>query len=96
MSFRVTKQRLENQVEYLNKLTGSPANHSYHMDGKWRSNPGHFTLNYDYGQPQLQRICNEAGGVENVLGYRGTKAEVDRMIGAYIKGIELVKRNQSV
>jgi len=92
MAFQTTKKRLENQCEYLNRITNSPAEYSRKVDGKWRANPGHYHINYDYNQPQLQRVCNDGGGVDDVLGYRGTKSEVDRMIGAFIKGIETAKR----
>lgn len=92
MAFRVTEKRLANQCEYLNRITDSPAEYSREVDGRWRANPGHYHMNYDYNQPQLQRVCNDGGGVEDVLGYRGTKGEVDRMLGAFIKGIEMGKR----
>ena len=94
MAFRATRKRLENQCEYLNKITNSPAELYRKVDGNLRANPGHYHINWHYGKPQLQRVCNDGAGVHNVLGYRGTKSEVDRMISAYIAGIEAAIRGE--
>jgi len=94
MTRRVTEKQLEAQCTHLNTLTGSPlAPWTKGEDGRFHSNVGCFHINYDYNQPQLQRITNESGGVSNVLNYRGTKSEVSRLIYAYAEGIYHGQRN---
>ena len=91
MPYRVTQKRLQSQCDYLNRLTGNNPEpwRARNDSGRLRANIGTYYINYDYNQPQLQRMMNSSGGCENVLGYRGTKGEVDRMLGAFIKGIEV-------
>ena len=90
--YRVTKKRLQSQVDYLNKLVGAAQEPYRQSDGKFCANVGTYLINYDYNQPQLQKLENESGGVSDPFGYRGTKAEIDRMLSAFIRGIEEGKR----
>lgn len=88
-NMRITEKDLGILVDRLNKLTGSPA--SYFGEDR-KTNVGHFCLDWAYGGVQLQRVCNECGGVSVVFscGYT-TKRSLYDLIHAYIKGYELAK-----
>ena len=86
MAFRTTRKRLEAMCDRLNRITGHDLEqYTQHEDGTFTPNEGTYYINYEYNQPSLYQV--EASGARNVLGYRGTKTEIDRMLGAYIAGI---------
>ena len=87
---RITNKQLESLVSYLNKITNSPdKSYSIGEDGLYHANPGCYCLDGAYGGVNLNRICNDGGGVNTPLGggfY--TKKELYNKISAFIKGIE--------
>lgn len=87
---RITVKHLQGMINRLNRLTNSPAE-PYGKDehGKFKANIGCFHLSHAYGGVQLDRICNEAGGVSTPLGLgHGPKRDLYDRIYAYIRGIE--------
>ena len=90
---RVTKKQLESIVERINAITGSPKE-SYSKDskGKYKANPGNFHLSGAYGGWQLQRICNDGGGVTTITSGFVSKSELAQLMYAYIDGLEFKKR----
>jgi hypothetical protein len=86
---RITEKQLGSLVAYLNKITNSPADYSDRETGHFRAHIGHYCLAGAYGGVQLQRVCNEGGGVSEPLGGGyGTKRELYEKIHAFIRGIE--------
>jgi len=85
-----TKRELEAVVERLNRITNSPlATYTKHEDGKYTANIGNYHLSGAYGGYALHRIVNESGGVQDVFrSGHCPKADLSRLIYAYITGIE--------
>jgi len=83
---RITNAQLHCLVAYLNKLTNSPAEY---MGADRRTNVDHYCLSFAYGGAELQRVCNESGGVRDVL-HTGhtTKRDLFNQIHSFIRGIE--------
>ncbi len=90
MTDRTTIENLETLVDRLNELTGQPE-HSYRwINEKHTANIGNYHLDWAYNGCSLQQMTNEGGGVRNVLtDGHVPKRELDGLIRAYIKGIEL-------
>jgi len=87
----IRKKRLESLVERINRATGSPLiPWTKDKDGKLASNIGNFHLSGAYGGVSLQRMENEHGGVSDVfMCGHVTKRQLDDMMCAFIKGLEL-------
>jgi len=86
---------LDAAVQRLNILTHSPVTPwtSQELpDGSTRftSNVGHWHLDFAYGQQQLARMHNTAGGVETFGGF-GTKREILARVLAMIDGFRLAE-----
>lgn len=76
-------------MDYINKITNSPAEYSDQDTGKFRSHVGHYCLDWAYSGVNLQRVCNESGGVSQPLGSGFcTKRELYEKMHAFIRGIE--------
>lgn len=88
-----TKRELEAVVERLNRITNSPlATYTKQDNGKFTANIGNYHLSGAYGGYALHRIANEAGGVQDVLrSGHVPKAELCRLMHAYIQGVENTK-----
>ena len=90
MSQRITERDLQGMINRLNRVTNSPATYSdKQADGKFKSNVGHYHLDFAYGGVKLMRTVNESGGVTCPIsmGYE-TKKDAYYMIHAFINGIE--------
>jgi len=79
---QVTNAQLERAVEALNSLTHSPSVGWTNGD----SNVGHYLLDYAYGRIALHRMVNTAGAIEDVFGFRTTKAIMYNLLYAFMKG----------
>jgi 2',3'-cyclic-nucleotide 2'-phosphodiesterase (5'-nucleotidase family) len=80
---RVTKTMLENKVDYLNKITNSPRRYC-----TTDNLIGHFCISGAYGGYELQRVCNNGGGVTTPLNTGHIpKKELYNLISAFIDGI---------
>lgn len=88
---KITQKDLKAVCERLNNLTGNPVEPYKNVDGKFVSQIGCYHLSGAYGGYALNRMCNEAGGCSDIFGYHMPKAELYRLMQAYIKGIELNK-----
>ena len=90
MTYRITQKMLEGKADYLNKITGSPAE-SYRKDritGKYKANIGNYHISYAYGGASLHRMSNEAGGVSTPIGHGHHQArELLNQMEAYIRGL---------
>ena len=90
---QVTKAQLEAVVERINRMTNSPLT-SYTRDENdmWRANIGNYHLSGAYGGYALHRMCNESGGVQDVLQIgHAPKRELLNAMFAFIRGIESVQ-----
>lgn len=92
MTNRTTKQHLNNLIQTINKLTNSPATAYTRTETELKGNIGNFYLYQAYGAYGLNRIANEGGGVTNrhIEGLH-SKAELYRLLKAFIAGLELAK-----
>jgi len=87
-NMRVTKEMLENKVDHLNEITNSPKEY-FSTDGKFTINIGHFCISGAYGGYELQRVCNNGGGVRTPLNTGHIpKKELYNLISAFVSGIE--------
>ena len=96
MSQRITEKDLNGAINRLNRITNSPATYSDKQEnGRFKSNIGHYHLDFAYGGVKLMRTVNESGGVTCpiAMGYE-TKKEAYYMIHAFINGIESVKNEE--
>lgn len=85
---QITEKFLQAKVDYLNKITGSPA--APWIDGK--AQIGNFHLSHAYGGVCLHRMHNDGGGVTTPLtGGHISKRELAELLSAYIAGIEFCK-----
>lgn len=81
---RITKKTLESLVEYINKLTNSPATPYTRTDNKSVANVGNF-----------HRMSNEGGGVSTPVGMgTRTKRELYNDLQSFIRGLEF-KKNEA-
>lgn len=87
---RTTEKMLQNQVDYLNELMGTPKKPWTSENGKTRSNIGNYHLYFAYGGVCLHQIMNEGGGVKTPIGGGCVpKKELYQKLTAFIEGIEL-------
>jgi hypothetical protein len=64
MTQRITCKHLAHYLTQLNAESGAPADYMTTLpDGTRHTNPGHYCIDSAYGGYQLQRVCNESGGV---------------------------------
>jgi hypothetical protein len=92
---RITKNMLDMRVEYLNKITNSPAK-PYQRDarGKLVANPGNFHLDGAYGGYSLCRMSTTGGGCSDVFSTgHMPKRELFEKLCAFIQGIEFHQYN---
>jgi hypothetical protein len=85
---------LQRRVDLLNDMTGAPRE-PYIRDAETDqlvANVGTYSIDYSYGQPRLQRMSNERGGVESI-GPRLPKGQFADVLNAYIAGYEAAKRD---
>lgn len=80
---RVTKTQIENTINYLNNITNQPT--KPYVDGK--ASIGNYHLNEANGGYALYRMCNENGGIREIIP-RCTKKELLFALDAYIAGIQ--------
>lgn len=87
---RVTKEHLQAVVDRINRTAGTPMDMGHRTeDGRNVAHVGHYYIDDAYGGVQLCRICNESGGVTNVLrtGHI-SKRELVELMHAYCYGLE--------
>lgn len=88
MTTRITDKHLQAKIDWLNKITGSPA--LPYVDGK--AQIGNYHISGAYGGYCLHRMCNEGGGVSLPLSTgHVTKRELAGLLNAFIAGINTVK-----
>lgn len=90
---RVTKKMLEMRVELLNDIAGQPLDPYKGRDenGRLIANVGTYLINYDYGQPRLERMAQ--GGGCHAIGPRLPKGQFYDVLNAYIDGFEAGARH---
>lgn len=89
---RTTIKHLQAIVDRINRITHSPME-SYVKgeDGKYVAQIGNYHLDGAYGGYALHRMHNKSGGIEDVLGVGHVpKAELERLLFAFIRGLEEV------
>jgi len=89
-SNRTTLKMLQSRVDYLNKVTDSPATYSDKSAPSFKSNHGHYYIGQQYGGVSLDRVHGEGGGCEAIF-HTTTKRDLLLLVSAYIRGIESSK-----
>ena len=85
---RITEKHLQAKIDYLNKITNSPA--ASYIDGK--AQIGNYHLSHAYGGVCLHRMYNDGGGVSSPLSTGHIpKRELAGLLDAFIAGITLEK-----
>lgn len=83
---RITQAQLSYAVERINEGTKSPLTPYTKVDGKLVANIGNFHIYGAYGGYGLHRMCNEGGGITQIIGI-STKRELYNQLQAMINGI---------
>jgi hypothetical protein len=83
---RVSIKQLEALCTYINELKGTPIKAYDRIEGQFKANIGNYHLYQAYGAVGLHRMCNEGGGITEILSL-STKKELYDKMHAYIKGI---------
>jgi len=89
LTYRVSKQDLENAIDRLNRAAGTPATpYTRNKQGKLVANDGNYHLYGAYGGYKFIQMLN-GGGCNNPasMGFE-TKKQCLAMIHAYTVGIE--------
>ena len=91
---RTTDKCLNSLAMRLNRLTNQPLVPWTHTNSAVSSLPGNFHISHANGGVALHQISNTSGGVTDVF-FHGhvPKRELERMIRAFITGIEYQQRN---
>ena len=92
MAHRITEADLQRRVDYLNRITDSPAQY---IDDFATCKPaiGHWHLSHAYGGVALHRTMNSGGGVTSYLtAGHVPKRELFNALCAFLEGIEYVDR----
>ncbi len=86
---RITEARLEAIVKRINEVTKSPMTPWRKEGGRIKANIGNYHLSFAYGGVELNRMCNEGGGVTCPLGSgHTTKRDLANRMWAYLAGLE--------
>lgn len=84
MTQRITRAHLESKAQTINSITKSPAE-SY-TNGK--ANVGNYHISGAYDGYCLHRMCNESGGVSDVLSCGHVSArQLAALMSAYTAGL---------
>jgi hypothetical protein len=89
---RTTKAELDQLVTVLNQRLGRPEYGWYRFGGKNHCRVGAFTLDISYGQPRLQEVLSEGGGVRDV-GPRLPRGQMAVQLRAMLAGIDYAETN---
>lgn len=84
MTTRITNAHLEAKVAIINGMLGIDGPVSY-------STPGAVRLYGAYGGTGVHRVCNEYGGVSDLMGYCGTKREAQLFLSGMIAALRAVQ-----
>ena len=86
----ITKQMLQDKIDYLNQITNSPIKpYMRSAAGNFIGQIGCFTLHQAYGKFGLHRMVNEGGGVTDRYIYGlHSKKELYALLTAFINGVE--------
>lgn len=93
MTDRISRTKIDARIDYLNRLTGSPAEpYTKGADGQWSPNPGNFHLEGAHGGYKLARMAGPNGASSDPLctGYVSLRALYDA-IDCYIRALEDVQ-----
>lgn len=86
---RITNEILNNQIEWLNRLTGNPLTpykKERDENGRLVQNGGHYMIDSAYGGVKLSRMCENGGCSDE--SERVTKSELSRSLGVAIRILE--------
>lgn len=87
---RTTTKHLQSLINQVNKMTNSPMeSYAKGEDGNYHAQVGNYHLSAAYGGVNMERICNDGGGITQPIGggYH-TKKELYARIRAFIAGLE--------
>jgi hypothetical protein len=90
---RITDAHLQALCDRINRATGSPAQpYVKQADGTHAAQIGCYHLSHAYGGVNLQRMCNDAGGVSTPLHYGHVpKRDLANRLQAFLAGIEAAR-----
>ena len=85
---RITRTHLAELCKQINAETGSPAEgYTTDADGKNRAAVGHYHIEIAYGGYGLVRICNEGGGITDVIGGHIPARDLYNCMLGYLQGL---------
>lgn len=88
MSTRITRAFLEAKARTINSMKGTPAEPYRTADGKAVANVGNYHISGSCGGYCLHRMCNESGGVSDVLNCgHVTARQLANLMSAYTAGL---------
>lgn len=88
MTTRITRSFLEAKARTINTMTNSPVEGSRKVDGNYCANVGNYHISGSYGGYCLHRMCNESGGVSDVLNCgHVTARQLAALMSAYTAGL---------
>lgn len=88
MTIRITRSFLEAKAATINSMRGTPVEPSHMVNGKYCANVGNYHISGSYGGYCLHRMCNESGGVSDVLNCgHVTARQLAALMSAYTAGL---------
>ena len=91
---KINKQDLENLVDRINDIAGTPKEHCSRIDGKFKANIGNYYLSGAYGGWKLEQVVNEGGGCTSITNGFVPKKDLYYEMQAFISGLCARERNQ--
>lgn len=88
MTTRITRSFLEAKAATISSMRGALAEPYRTVNGKAVANVGNYHISGSYGGYCLHRMCNEAGGVSDVLNCgHVTARQLAALMSAYTAGL---------
>ena len=92
MARKITDRDLIGMVDRLSRITNSPRTPYLRYDGRTVAQIGNFHLSHAYGGVCVHRMCNDGGGVSDVLSIGHVpKRELYSALYAFIRGMEFAE-----
>jgi len=92
MTYRITVKDLENGIDRLNRIAGTPATpYTKTAKGKFKANAGNYHLSGAYGGYQVMQMVKSGGCSCPIGAGHVPKRECYETLHAYINGFEASK-----
>ena len=92
---RVSMKDLEAVAQMINNMLGVEHTEAWSRqpDGSYKANVGYYHVSSCTGSKSLVRLCNESGGITDIL-RASTSGELMGKMRAFMYGIEAGRANQ--